>query len=311
MTLKIKLLYLIIIFFFIGKKSLIGQQSTQYSQWMTHQLSFNPAYAGIKPCVEIQTAYRTQWIGINGAPKCGFLTASVPLAAKRTNYLSPRHGFALKVENEKVGQFTSNKFNLGYAGHYNFSKVNRISLGLFGGFNHFGYEHATSVTIDPDPKVFQEASLFMPDASVGAWWNGANYYLGASFQNLFRNKWKGVGLESRYRIQTYLDGGIRYKTSQDVTLLFGMLFKVPPTGRPSVDIDLLYDFKNIIGFGGGYRVYDAIKGFFFFKIDQRFVVQYSVDYNISPLRAGISHEFSFSFSACKPDITGPIKTEMF
>lgn len=288
-----------------------SQQLPQYTQWATHQFSINPAHAGIKACVDIQTLYRTQWVGIEGAPKSGFFTLSVPLQINRTNYLSARHGIGVKVETDKIGQFTTNRFNLAYAGHVNFSRDTRLSVGISLGMMHFGYDQSNSKTIDPDPAIFSEASLVMPDASVGAWWNGANYYFGASLQNLMRSKWKGVGLDSRYRIQTSINAGNKLKISDDVNLLSGVLFKIPTTGPLGVDANAIFDFKNIFGIGGGYRFTEAILGFMYFKISQQFLIQYSVDYVVSPLGRSFSHEISFNFATCKSVSTGAIKTALF
>ena len=288
-----------------------GQQLPQYTQWATHQSSINPAHAGIKACVDIQTLYRTQWVGLNGAPKSGFFTLSVPLQANRTAYLSARHGIGVKVETDKIGQFTTNRFNLAYAGHVNFSRDTRLSVGISLGMMHFGYDQSNSITIDPDPAVLSEASLVMPDASIGAWWNGANYYFGASIQNLTRSKWKEVGLDSRYRLHTYINAGNKLKINNDINLLSGILFKIPKTGPLGVDANAVFDFKNIFGIGGGYRFTEAILGFMYFRINQQYLIQYSVDYVVSPLGRSFSHEISFNFATCKSATTGAIKTALF
>ncbi|MBI1837837.1 MAG: PorP/SprF family type IX secretion system membrane protein [Flavobacteriia bacterium] len=301
-------------FIFIGSvfENVYGQQLPQFTQWATHQFQFNPAHAGIKPCVDIQTLYRTQWVGITNAPKSGFFTLSVPLQAKRTEYLSGRHGCGVKVEYDRIGQFTTNKVNFAYAGHFNFSKYNRLSLGLYAGYLHFGYDPSISKTIDPDPAIFTEASFVLPDASVGAWWNGENYYAGISLQNLMHSKWKNIGIDSRFRLQTFINGGLRFKMTGGFSLLTGMIIRIPKNGPLSVDVNAVFDYENVFGFGGGYRYTDALMAFCYIKINQQLFIQYSADYGTSPLnRGGFSHEVSINFATCKPVITGPIKTALF
>ena len=103
-----------------------GQQIPQYTQWSAHQFALNPAHAGIKPCIDIHSLYRMQWVGFDGAPKSGFFTASFPLHSKRKQYLSARHGTGIRFESDRIGQFNVNRFNFAYAGHFNFSKENRF-----------------------------------------------------------------------------------------------------------------------------------------------------------------------------------------
>lgn len=306
-----KLLNILTVFFLIHSGTAISQQSIQYSQWSTHQFAFNPAHAGIKECVDIQTLARYQWVGVPGAPKSGFFTLSCPLQAKRTDYLFGRHGIGVKVEYDKIGQFTMNKFNLAYAGHFNFSRDTRLSLGLSLGMMHFGYDPFSVKTIDLDPSVYSEASLVKPDATFGAWWNGANYYFGFALQNLFRPKWDGIGLESRFRLEPMINAGYRLKLDNDYNVNSGILFKIPKSGQPSVDVNAILDYKNICGIGIGYRFTEAVLGFAYIKFNQQLSIQYSMDYVVSPLGRTMSHEVSINFATCKPVITSSIKTALF
>jgi hypothetical protein len=78
-----------------------------------------------------------------------------------------------------------------------------------------------------------------------------------------------------------------------------------------VDANAVFDFKNAFGIGGGYRFTEAILGFMYFKINQQYLIQYSVDYVVSPLGRSFSHEISFNFATCKSVTTGAIKTALF
>lgn len=279
-----------------------GQQNAQYTQWSQHQFSLNPAHAGIKPCIDIHSLYRMQWVGFEGAPQSGFLTLSAPIKTKRKQYLSARQGIGLRFENDRIGHFNTSRLNIAYAGHFNFSKDNRLSLGLYGGIIQTGYDPEGSITIDPDPQIHQEASFVSPDASFGAWWNGENYYLGLIVQNLIPNKWD-IGLDSRYRFHTLFNAGYRLKINDNVTFLPAVLVKMPPRGPLVIDIQNQVDFSNKFSFGFGYRTQDALLFFAGFKINQRFSFNYSFDMTLSPFRTVSSntHEFSISFMACKPE----------
>jgi len=143
-----------------------GQQIAQFSQWSFHQFALNPAHAGIKSCIDLHTLYRAQWLGFSGAPRSGMLTLCAPLKSKRNEFLSARHGIGLRFENDRIGQLSTNRLNVAYAGHFNFSRDNRLSLGIYGGVIQMGYDvrvyfndHLTAVAAAFETKLFAKSYM--------------------------------------------------------------------------------------------------------------------------------------------------------
>lgn len=287
---------------FVGWSLLVnGQQLPQYTQWSQHQMTMNPAHAGIKNCLEVHSLYRIQWLGFDGAPRSGFLTLSAPIQTKRKQYLSARQGIGFRFETDKIGQFNTNRFNLAYSGHFNFSRENRLSLGLYGGIIQMGFDPSSATTISPDPSVIREASFIAPDASFGAWWNGENYYIGLMLNQLIPYTWTSPGDNSKFRFHPAFNMGYRLRVSEKVSFLPAVLVRIPPRGPLSMDLQGIVDFSNRINGGIGFRNGDALLFFAGFKINQRFSVNYSFDMTISDIRLGSSnsHEISVTFNTCK------------
>jgi type IX secretion system PorP/SprF family membrane protein len=302
------------IFFFLIVNSIVfGQQLPQYTQWSFHQMVMNPAHAGIKNCVEIHSIFRTQWVGFEGAPKSGVLTFSSPIKTKRKQYLSARHGMGFRFETDRIGQFTTNRVNLAYAGHFNFDKTNRLSLGLYGGIIQMGYNPNGSVTTVPDPVVSQEGSFLAPDASFGAWWNGENYYFGLMFQQLITSEWPTIGSSSKFRLHPTVNMGYRMKVSEKITFLPSFMLKVPPRGPLAMDLNLMLDFSNRFVTGLGYRNTDALMVFAGFKLSPRFTIHYSFDFTLSDIQqvSSNTHEFSLIFNTCKKENTSTSSCPLF
>lgn len=293
--------------------SIFSQQLPQYTQWASHQFAINPAHAGIKNCLDVHSLYRMQWLGFEGAPKSGFLTLSAALKAKRKHWLSARHGLGAKIEIDNIGQFSSNRLNLAYAAHFNFSPDTRLSLGIYGGFVQFGYNPQNTITINPDPSVTKESTFIKPDATFGAWWNGKSYYFGLVLQNLIPSKWDNIGTDSKFKLHTILNGGYQYAIDNKYSLLPAFLMKIPPAGPIALDLNLLFDYKNQFGLGIGYRNVDAFLILANFKIKKQLSIQYSFDFILSPLRKGTvnSHELSLTFSTCKPKDNRTTKCSLF
>lgn len=290
----------VIIFLFVSAVG-FSQQIPQYSQWAQHQFAMNPAHAGIKKCIDLHTVFRGQWLGLEGAPYSGFVTGSIPLRSKRKKYLSARHGTGVKFEADRIGQLSTNRFNLAYAGHFNFSEDNRLSLGVYAGVVQFGFNHSTATTITPDPAVMQEANILRPDAHFGAWWNGKNYYIGLMVNQLISSKWE-IGYDSRFRFHFALNGGYRFILNDNIGLVPAAILRIPVVGPINADINLNVDIKNTFNLGVGFRTQDALIFMAGFKINQQFSLQYSFDYTISGLSrvSNNTHEIGISFVTCKP-----------
>lgn len=305
---------LLAVFVFLGTGMFAkAQQVPQYSQWFLHQFAINPAHAGIKQCVDVHTLYRIQWVGFDGAPDSGFLSLSIPLQARKRRLFSARHGTGFKFETDRFGQFTTNRLNLAYAAHFNFTKTDRLSLGLYGGIIQTGYDPTSSTTSSPDPSVMQQANFLSPDATFGAWFNSTNYYAGLTLRNLFRSPWTDVGNDSRYRLHFAINGGYRLAINEKFTFLPGMIIRIPPKSKVSADLNLYLDYKNAIAIGLGYRTGDAVNAIVTFKIKEQFAISYSFDYTTSAIQsvAKNTHELSLSFTTCKPNRSGPASCPLF
>jgi len=301
--------YISILILFSGK----AQQLPQYTQWAYHQFSNNPAHAGIKKCVDIHTLYRSQWVGFEGAPRSGFLSVSIPLNSRRKNYLSARHGTGFKFETDQIGAFITNRINFAYAGHFNFNKHNRLSLGLYGGIVQVSYDASQTITADPDPTVSNQASFASPDASFGAWYNAEKYFLGLVLDNLISFRWPEIGSNSRNRMHAMINAGYQFGLNEKISLMPLIMMRYAPRGPLSFDLNLQVDYDNFIGIGVGYRNSDALISFISMKIRDQFSIVYSFDYTLSDIQLGAknTHEISLRFTTCKSEQNRSISCPLF
>lgn len=306
-------LFFSFIFLMCNCFSVNAQQLPQFTQWSLHQLRLNPAHAGIKDCADLHVLYRMQWVGFDGAPNTGFFTASLPITTKGKNYLSARQGLALKFETDKIGQFSTNRFNLGYASHFNFNKEDRLSLGIYAGALQTGYDPTNTVLIENDPTVTAQSNFLSPDASFGAWYNTTNYYVGLSLLQLIPSKWKDIGNDSRYKFHTAITGGYKLKINDNFHFLPAAIIRVPAKGPVSMGLNAHFDYKDLITLGLGYRNTDALMVIAQFKINGQFVIAYSFDYTTSSIQSASSntHELSLQFTTCKKDRTTTTGCSLF
>ncbi len=289
-----------------------AQQLPQYTQWAFHQLAINPAHAGIKKCIDVHALYRNQWVGISDAPMTGFFTAAIPLRTKQNKMFTPRHGLALRFEGDKIGMFNTNRINIGYAAHFNFTTETRLSLGIYAGAVQFGFDHSKATTISPDEAIMREASIVRPDAHFGAWWNGKNYYIGLMVNQLIPTKWN-IGNQSQFRFHTAINGGYRFVISDHFAMVPHAIVRFPIMGKVNADALVVMDYNNVVNFSVGYRTTDAFLFVAGFKINQQFSLNYSFDWNVSKLSSFSkhTHEIGISFVTCKPERKGTNNCALF
>ena len=295
-----RLIYIISSFLCLGFFSR-AQQIAQYSQWSFNQFAINPALAGIKNCLDVRTAYRLQWAGFEGAPESGLFTINAPLNKKRKAAFSSFHGLGGKIERDVFGNFNNFAVSMAYALHFPLDQTRRLSFGVSGGVQQFGFDHTQATTLDPDPAVAQSANVFMvPLIGAGAWYNTENWYVGGSIDQLARNRWSDIGFTSRFRIHTNLVAGTKWTFENNLSLLPAVLVRVPPAGPVSMDINLMVDFIDNVLLGVGYRNVDALIAFARFKIS-KVTIGYSYDFITSSIQGGHfnTHEISIALNTCR------------
>lgn len=289
--------------FFIGD----AQQLGNMSQWFNHQYAFNPAYTGIKQCMDVQATLRGQWIKVDGAPYTGWLSIHSPLSAKRRKFLSARHGLGGLVSMDKIGPFQDIRVQLSYAGHFNFNVYNRLSLGLAFGARQLSFDLNEAKPLTPDPVINGSASQILPTATVGAWWNGRKYYIGFSMSELIPQKWAVIGMNARYQMHAYLTGGYKYQINPKFTLIPGIFLSFTKNTPINLQIHAVMEYKHVFSFGLGYRNTDALIGIIGFRIKEKFKIGYSFDFILSKLRPNTvhTHEITLSFSPCRKQSDNP------
>lgn len=293
--------YIVIAFLLVASISM-GQQIAQYSQWSFNQFAINPALAGVKRCLDVRSAYRAQWLGFEGAPQSGLFTINAPLSKRRKRLNSSFHGLGGKIERDVFGNFNNFSISMAYALHFPIDRDKRLSFGVSGGIQQFGFDQTQATTIDPDQAVAQSGNSFLfPLIGFGGWYNTDRYYIGAAVDQIAKNDWgDDIGLVSRFRLHTKVQAGTKFTFDNDNSLLPGILVRIPPAGPVSVDLNMMMDFKNKFMLGLGYRNTDAFIAFFKVNVSQ-VSIGYSFDFITSAIRGGNfhTHELSLLYTGCR------------
>ncbi len=203
-----------------------AQQNAQYSQFMFNKLAINPAYAGSNQSASIVAMYRSQWIGVEGAPTTQLLTAHTPLP-------NGRAALGLSIINDFIGPTNNFNLHLNYAYRVPLAKGN-FAMGIQGIFQRYLINQDKAKTLLPDDQLFAEAqnSRMVGNTGVGFYYEGPTAYAGISVNqiiptdiSLLSDEVANNNIESIAEPHFYLMGGKLVTLSSVLRLKPAFLFK--------------------------------------------------------------------------------------
>lgn len=295
---------LILLLAYMVSVATLAQQLPQYNQWATQLFLVNPATTGSKGAIEINTIYRTQWLGFEGAPASTSVGFHGPIRIKSGTYLGSQHGWGIRFESDKIGAFSSNRANLNYAIHLNLTETKRMSFGCNLGLLQTGYDPTNAITIDPDPTVTRSSVFVLPDASFGWFLHAKDYFFGLTLQNALGGTWKNIGFASNYGRHILVQNGFKFKLNNQFHILPQISLRSDFHAPLTAQFQAMVDYKTIIRAGFGYRTGDAMIFLGSWNLSKRFALCYTFDYGISNFYAKnlFSHELGIRFNAGKLEL---------
>ena len=288
-----------------------AQQDAMYTQYMFNTLAVNPAYAGSRNVLSATTLVRTQWVGIEGAPRTQTLSLDAALPGKKV-------GLGLQIFNDRLGITKTTGAYASYAYRIPLGK-GTLALGIQAGVAHFRADF-TQVRLQSgttfDPGFFNDINKFLPNYGVGIYYNTEKFYLGVATPHLLDNRFTDQnsvavtnGLVAKQYLHLFVTSGYVFKLSEDFKLKPSFLFKGVLGAPLQLDLNLNLWVADRISVGGQYRTGDSFAGLFELQVNDQIRVGYSYDHTISPLggfNSG-SHEIMlrYEFGFTKNRIVAP------
>ncbi len=278
--------------------SAFAQQEPQYTQYMYNMSMVNPGYMINEPgIVQAGSLYRTQWVGIDGAPRTANVFAHIPLNERielSVNYLNDDIGGNINL--------SENVFNVDAAYKISLNNNMNISFGIKMGVDHLNFS-ALGSNVITDP-LFQNESKTVLNIGAGAFVFKEQYYLGLSSPNLIPND-LNVNSDAFYRNKphVFLIGGYIFDLNNRFKLKPSTVVKYVDGAPLSFDISANALFQERFELGLSYRYEDAVSGLAGIYITPNLRMGYAYDFNTSQLKTynNGTHEFILLY---KFDILG-------
>lgn len=285
---------ILVVFATLLSIELNAQQDPQYTQYMYNTMSVNAAYAGQRDVLSATALYRTQWVGIDGAPKTVTFGIHSPLRNERI-------GLGLNIVSDKLGptQETSIDANFSYSIPLNDLSSTELSFGVRAGLHILDADWSKGLFQNPDRVFNDNLNLLSPTVGAGLYLHSEQWYLGFSVPNIFTTKHYDDIQESiaTERLHYFLIGGYVFDINRNTKLKPAFLVK-GVSGAPVIaDLSLNALFNEKLTLGLAYRWDDSVSGLAGFQINEGIFIGYAYDLTTTGLRnynSG-SHEIMLRF----------------
>ena len=287
-----------------------AQQLPQHTQYVQNNLILNPAVAGIENYIDLRSSYRTQWVGLEGAPTSFYTSIHTSLnkndkntkrlsmrgggaaggsGANKNNrfYIKPHHGVGAIAQMDKAGLLSTFSLNLNYAYHLPLTRSINMSAGITAGLKQYRLNKKDVDVLTPEePFLAGDAGhMNKADLGIGFWIYSSNFYVGVSGMQLLRGGKNDAGEEPAAALQQhyYATGGIRIKASDLVTITPSVMIKTAENGLSMVDANAKFTYAERFWVGASYRHNDAFTGTTGIYLNHMLDVSYSYDITTSDL----------------------------
>ncbi|SHM74484.1 PorP/SprF family type IX secretion system membrane protein [Myroides odoratimimus] len=258
-----------------------AQQDPQYTQYMYNTNMINPAYAGSRGTLNVFGMYRTQWVGLDGAPKTANVSVSTPLGESGL-------GLGVNFTNDRIGAMDENNISVDLAYAIDLNENYKLAFGLKGTANLLSVDYTKLNIHNPTDPVSQENinNKFNPNIGAGLYMYSDKAYVGLSVPNfLTTDRYDDNDITTmRQKMHFYVMGGYVFDLSQDILFKPAALVKAVSGAPLQVDLTANFLFYDKFTLGGAYRWDASVSALAGFQVNENLFVGYSYDFDTTTLR---------------------------
>lgn len=258
-----------------------AQQIPHYtqSQWMG--LSYNPAFAGCDEYFNSFAVHRSQWVGIEDAPRTYQLGVHAPA-------MSGKMGFGGQIITDVTGPTRRFGIQGAYAYHLQINEEDKLTLGLSFGITQFSIDGTQITMRESSDNLFtgNMQSELKPDASFGVLWYNEKYKLGISAMQILNNKldlFPGDG-DGKMAVHYFLTGSYNFEIAENFDVEPAILVKYVTPMPAQFDLGARVVYKKNLWLGATYRSTDAIGVFVGYRILDYLSLGYAYDMATSDIQ---------------------------
>lgn len=273
--------HIILLVFTCFSLATFAQQVQQFTQFQFAGLSFNPAFAGSDDYFNALAIHRTQWTGINDAPRTYLMGLHAPSKSQKM-------GYGGTLYTDVAGPTRRVGVQGAYAYHLQISVESKLSLGISFGMTQFSLD-ASQVTLRENGDRALTGGMqseLKPDAGFGVLWYGDKFFAGVSATQIINNQlnlFPGDG-DGRMAVHYFATGGYKFDIADDFQVEPSVLVKYVDPVDPQVDLSARVIYQDKIWLGGTFRSGAAAAGYAGYSVLDYLTLGYSMDFATSDIQ---------------------------
>ncbi|WP_347050454.1 PorP/SprF family type IX secretion system membrane protein [Flavobacterium olei] len=284
--------YLLFMFFSIVANA---QQDAQFTQYMYNTIEVNPAYAGSRGALSVFGLYRTQWVGLDGAPETSTFSVNTPLNNSDL-------GLGVSLVNDKIGPTTENTLSADLSYTIPTSPDWKLSFGIKATANLFNLGINKLSMEDQNDQQFQNLkNRITPNVGAGIYYHSDRAYIGLSVPNFIETDRYNSDDTAIFKdkINYYLIAGYVFNLDRLEYVKFkpALMAKMVEGAPLQVDVSGNFMFNDKFVLGLAYRWSASVSAMAGFQVSKGMYIGYGYDHETTQLRKynSGSHEIFLRF----------------
>jgi type IX secretion system PorP/SprF family membrane protein len=283
-----------LIFCILTAAGVKAQQEPQYTQYMYNTLTVNPGYTGSPGMLEATLLHRSQWVGIDGAPRTQAFSIHSPV-------FNDKIGLGFSAVNDKLGPADEVYIDGNFSYTIPVDYQSKIAFGLKAGARVLNIDWSKGTYYqEGDPLLNTNINnKITPSIGAGIYYYTDKWYAGLSVPNFIRSDYYNDIQEATVsdRLHYYIMGGYVFEISDALKFKPAILGKVVSGAPVTVDLSANFLLQDRVTLGASYRYDDSVSALAGFQITKNIFVGYSYDYSVTELNKynNGSHEFILRF----------------
>ncbi len=284
-----------------------AQQNPEYTQYMYNTITVNPGYTGSPGVLEANLLLRSQWVGIDGAPRTGTLGVHSPI--------SDKIGLGLNVIADKIGPSTETSASGNFSYTLNLGYKAKLAFGLKAGARVLNVDWSKGRYLDSNDVLLNNniSNKIMPLIGAGLYLYGEKWYVGASVPNFIKQDYYDDIQESVMadKLHYYLIGGYVFDVTDGLKFKPSVLLKAVSGAPLAADLSANFLIQEKVTLGASYRWDDSVSAMAGLQFLDHFFIGYAFDYSTTKLNKynDGTHEIILRFQL--PPKSSAIKSPRF
>ncbi|NND62145.1 MAG: type IX secretion system membrane protein PorP/SprF [Flavobacteriaceae bacterium] len=264
-----------------------AQQDAQYTQYMYNPLSVNPAYAGSRDVFSFVGLYRSQWVGLEGAPTTMNFSLHSPVGKKV--------GLGVNFTRDEIFIADESYIDVSFSYTLDVSEKSKLAFGIQGGAHLLNIDSNKLNTGpfnngDSDTEINID-NKFSPQVGAGLFYYTNKFYLGLSVPNILQTEHYDESSNSNNssataeeRVNYYMMTGYTFDVSENLKFKPALLTKVVEGSPLQVDLSANFLIYEKLTLGAAYRWSAALSGLIGFQVSDQIMLGFAYDRETTELQ---------------------------